>query len=147
MEALLLPTVMPAAQPLLLVPPREVQAVLHELALLRWTAQKWQRGGRYGVQVRRAQREAQRDSGGAATETQDDRAAPRGIPITAAAAAALAAYTETEMGTGADTEHARLPPHLRELLGSGRARLHYEEVEAGALEQERSRQQRRVRSE
>ena len=41
------------AQPLLLVPPKQVQAVLSELAALRYTAQKWQHGGRYGVQIRK----------------------------------------------------------------------------------------------
>ena len=102
----------PQQQALLLVPPRQVQGALSELAALRWTAQKWQHGGRYGVQVRRAP--AADGTGTDAASADDGRADPRAIPVTAAAAAALAAAID-----GPDA--VALPPTLLGLARSSAA--------------------------
>jgi DNA (cytosine-5)-methyltransferase 1 len=86
-------------------PPSCVQALLGELASARWTVQKWQHGGRYGVAVtvvdlELGDREAGRD-------------APRAIPITEAAATAIASGSDS-LGSC---------PLLASLLKDGRAEV------------------------
>ncbi len=153
--------------PMLLVPPQQMASVLHELAEQRWTAQKWQVGGRYGVKVRKVrpvqlqagQQEhsdvaaAADSAGGSSFEApgagssagggRDDRAAPRGIPITTAAAAVLASYNLPGV-TPAEKVASwhQQAPQLHRLLASGRARLYYENTESGAQAGQRSKQQR-----